>query len=341
AARAHRGRHRRRAPHPWRGAVLPHLREARLRVVRRGRGSPPGIYLAIAKSGSAVWGLVDGHGTMDTYAFIGKGGAYQPVNCPPPPVCGTGGGEPGESCDHFNTAAGDCCSPTCTLEPAGSASPGDGDLCTPGTCDGAGTCLHENACVDQPIDGVKLKIQRSGEKQKLLWVARSRTPLAAGTPVDPSVTGATLELLSPSGGSVSMALPAAGWSVGSGGAKFKNRDAPGGSSPVRAAVLRQGRSIKVVARSTGFALDTPLVGVGLRLVSGTLATCSYFHVGTVVTDVPGRFEARGPGALSPSCDRVTLAGGVPGGGEYNPGLPPSDPSDPSGGFCSGDMLCPL
>jgi hypothetical protein len=138
-----------------------------------------------------------------------------------------------------------------------------------------------------------------------------------------------------------MALPAAGWTVGGSGAKFKNRDAPGGSSPVRVAVLRQGRSIKVVARSTGFALDTPLVGVGLRLVSGTLATCSYFHAGTVVADVPGRFEARGPGALSPSCDRVTLAGGVPGGGGYNPGLPPSDPSDPSGGFCGGDMLCPL
>jgi cysteine-rich repeat protein len=304
-------------------------------------GVAPGIYLAIAKSGSAVWGFVDGHGTMDTYAYVGNGGAYQPVNCPRPPVCGNGIVEPGETCDDFNTAAGDCCSPTCTVEPAGSACPGDGDLCTPGTCDGAGTCLHENACVDQPIDGVKLRIQRTGEKQKLLWVARSRTPLSTGTVADPSIAGATLELLSPSGGSVSMTLPAAGWTVGGSGAKFKNRDAPGGSSPVRVAVLRQGRSIKVVARSAGFALDTPLVGVGLRLVSGTLATCSYFHAGTVVTDVPGRFEARGPGALSASCDRVTLAGGVPGGGGYNPGLPPSDPGDPSGGFCSGDMLCPL
>lgn len=46
------------------------------------------------------------------------------------------------------------------------------------------------------------------------------------------------------------------------------------------------------------------------------------------------------GALPASCDRVTLARGVPGGGGYNPGLPPSDPGDPSGGFCSGDMLCP-
>src|SRR5262249_51834823 len=88
---------------------------------------------------------------------------------------GNGIVEPGESCDDFNTAAGDCCSPTCTLEPAGSACPGDGDLCTPGTCDGAGTCLHENACVDQPLDGVKLKIQRSGEKQSSYgWLGVAR-----------------------------------------------------------------------------------------------------------------------------------------------------------------------
>lgn len=60
--------------------------------------------------------------------------------------------------------------------------------------------MHENACVDQPIDGVKLKIQRTGEKQKLLWVARSRTPLSTGTVADPSIAGATLQLLSPSGG---------------------------------------------------------------------------------------------------------------------------------------------
>jgi cysteine-rich repeat protein len=303
-------------------------------------GVAPGIYLAIAKSGSAVWGFVDGHGTMDTYAYVGNGGAYQPVNCPPPPVCGNGIVEPGESCDDFNTAGGDCCSPTCTFEPAGSACPGDGDLCTPGTCDGAGVCMHENACVDQPIDGAKLKIERKNGKEKLLWVARTRTPVASSSPADPSSTGATLELLSPSEPAVSMDLPASGWTTGGGGAKFKNRDAPAGVSPVRVAVLRQGRSIKVVARRTGFALAAPLVGVGLRLVSGTLATCSYFHAGTVVTDVPGRFEARGPGAVSASCDRVTLSGGVPGGGTYNPGLPPFDPGDPTGGLCGGDLLCP-
>lgn len=42
---------------------------------------PAGPYLAMAASGSRFFGLVDGHGTMDTYAFIGNNGDYQPVNC--------------------------------------------------------------------------------------------------------------------------------------------------------------------------------------------------------------------------------------------------------------------
>src|SRR5262249_26824943 len=110
---------------------------------------PAGIYVAIADSQSGFFGLVDGHGTMDTYAFVGNGGAFQPVNCQRPPVCGNFVVEPGETCDDGNTVAGDCCSATCTVEPAGSACAGVGDLCTPGVCDGAGTCLHENACVDE------------------------------------------------------------------------------------------------------------------------------------------------------------------------------------------------
>ena len=38
---------------------------------------PPGIYVAAAMSQSALWGLVEGHGTMDTYAFTGNGGAFE------------------------------------------------------------------------------------------------------------------------------------------------------------------------------------------------------------------------------------------------------------------------
>ncbi len=308
---------------------------------------PAGIYLAIAKSESGFFGLVDGHGTVDAYAFTGNGGAFQPVNCPRPPVCGNFLIEPGESCDDGNTAAGDCCSAACAVEPAGSPCPGDGDLCTPGVCNGGGACLHQNACIDQPIDGVKLKLQRKNGKEKLLWVARSRTAAGLGAPgFDPTSSGATLELYSPFAAPVAMPLPAAGWTATSAAAdafKFKNRDAPAGLSPVRSATLKRGRSIKVVAPATGFPLATPLGGVGIRIVGGTLATCSLFHAGTVVSDVTDRFEARGPGALSASCDHTTLSSGVPPGGVINPGLPlpPYDPGDPSGGFCGGELICPF
>jgi hypothetical protein len=36
----------------------------------------------------------------------------------------------------------------------------------------------------------------------------------------------------------------------------------------------------VVAQAAGFPLTPPLGGVGIRIVGGTLATCSLFHTGT-------------------------------------------------------------
>jgi len=61
--------------------------------------------------------------------------------------------------------------------------------------------------------------------------------------------------------------------------------------------------------------------------------CRRVDTPTVVADAPGFFSARGPG-IAPACDQTTLSLGVPpGGGDLNPGLPPDDPDDPSGGFC--------
>ncbi|EAU65805.1 hypothetical protein STIAU_6226 [Stigmatella aurantiaca DW4/3-1] len=73
-----------------------------------GANAAPGTYLAIASSGSGFGGLVDGHGTMDLYAYHGNNGNWQPVNCsrPVPTVCGNGiceVGENGASCGM------DCC----------------------------------------------------------------------------------------------------------------------------------------------------------------------------------------------------------------------------------------
>lgn len=56
--------------------------------------------------------------------------------------CGDGIIQGGEQCDDENVLAGDCCSPTCTFEPAASACNEEGNPCTTDACDGAGTCLH-------------------------------------------------------------------------------------------------------------------------------------------------------------------------------------------------------
>jgi hypothetical protein len=196
------------------------------------------------------------------------------------------------------------------------------DLCLAGTCNGFGHCLYTDACSDQPLYGTKLILKRVGTREKLVWLARDdafAVP-SIGGPNDPSSAGATLELFAPLEPSVSMPVPAGvgnpGWLVQSGttlGYKFRNGLAPGGTSPVRVAVLKDGRTLKVVAKDVGFALTSVLSGVGIRLVTGSLATCSYFHVGTVVTDVPGRFEARDAGPYFVSCDRGTLSVGSPSG----------------------------
>lgn len=60
----------------------------------------------------------------------------------PASVCGDGAVELAEQCDDGNTLDGDCCAADCTFEPAGSACPGDGDVCTQDVCDGAGSCTH-------------------------------------------------------------------------------------------------------------------------------------------------------------------------------------------------------
>lgn len=307
-------------------------------------GVPPGIYVAAARSVSAIWGLVDGHGTMDTYAFTGNGGVFQQVNCSPPPipVCGNFIVDAGETCDDGNRLDGDCCSSSCVADAAGTSCPGNADLCTPGVCNGAGACLHDNACVDEPVDGVKLLLQRKNGKEKLLWRAKNAAPTATVASFDPSATGATLELFSPATAPVSIALEAAGWTARSPGThKFRSTGAAG-TPRVRAAAVQRGRSIKLRAEWTGFPLTDPLTGIGIRLVGGTLATCSLFPGSSVLNDAPGIFLARGPTPVLARCDRETLGLGVPdGGGELNPGLPPDDPGDPGGGFCSGDLICPI
>ncbi|MEO8604726.1 MAG: hypothetical protein ABI629_19310 [bacterium] len=56
--------------------------------------------------------------------------------------CGNGSLDSGEACDDGNVVAGDCCSPTCEFEAAGSDCPSDGNGCTTDICSAGGVCLH-------------------------------------------------------------------------------------------------------------------------------------------------------------------------------------------------------
>jgi cysteine-rich repeat protein len=304
---------------------------------------PPGIYLAFATSRSGFFGLFDGHGTVQGNAFVGNNGNFQPVNCPPPPVCGNFRIEAGETCDDGNTNAGDCCSPTCTVEPAGSACGGSSDLCTPGTCNGFGGCVSANGCSNLPLEGTKLQLVRKGGKEKLVW--RAKNPTGSAPSFAPVANGATLELYSPGVPDVALALPAAGWSGSGGSFKFRNPQAPDGISPVRTATVIPGKSIKLTAARTGFTLTAPLTGVGIRLVSGAAAACTIFPPSTLVKNTPSEFAAKGPTVVPDDCDRERLRRGIPD-GDLNPGIPdplpdPRDPIDPCPASTGTSELLPI
>jgi len=64
--------------------------------------------------------------------------------------CGNGSVDAAEDCEDGNTAAGDCCSPTCQFEAAGSACAADTNSCTDDVCDGAGQCQHQPLMVGAP-----------------------------------------------------------------------------------------------------------------------------------------------------------------------------------------------
>jgi hypothetical protein len=57
-------------------------------------------------------------------------------------ACGNGVPDAGEQCDTGRRGDLDCCSRSCTLEPAGAVCAADAELCTLERCDGGGTCDH-------------------------------------------------------------------------------------------------------------------------------------------------------------------------------------------------------
>jgi hypothetical protein len=174
---------------------------------------------------------------------------------------------------------------------------------------------------DRPIGAVKLVLQRSAGKQKLVFVSRDHRFLfpAPGGPDDPMARGALVELFSPvePGGAALVMPPGAGkpgWAGRRGVFRFVNAPAPD-TSPVKLAVLKRGTMLKLVARATGLALAGPQGAVGIRVTVGSARSCAHFDGSTVARDRAGRFVGKGARAARlPDCSDASLgAGTIPAG----------------------------
>jgi len=195
---------------------------------------------------------------------------------------------------------------------------------------------------DRPIDGQRLVLKRTGTSTKLTFVSRDPDFLfpVIGTGDDPSIDGLTVEVFSLGEGEGSLAAPLGvgnpGWTVASAPPlfyRFRNGEAPAGISPLRLALLRQGRTLKIVAKDAGLPLAAPLGAVGIRITTGnTLRNCARFAGPTVRKDEAGAFVGSHATADAiVDCSDASMNG-----------LPPAcevSGSPACGGTCSGDGVC--
>lgn len=96
--------------------------------------------------------------------------------------CGNGLLEPGEVCDDGNGVDGDCCSSSCTIDPAGTACSSDNNVCTDDVCDGTLTCTHVNNTIPCGADECGVKSCVSGS-----CVVTASEPAGTSCDLDASV----------------------------------------------------------------------------------------------------------------------------------------------------------
>lgn len=171
---------------------------------------------------------------------------------------------------------------------------------------------------DQPIAGTRLVLQRSAMGEKLSFVSRDPAALfpVIGGPDDPATGtpgGLTIDLFSANEGTASLAVPGgSGWTVRDATVdlfRFRNPDAPAGTSVVKVVVLKQGRVVRVIAKSAGLPLATTQGQVGIRLTTGSARNCALFDAATVRRDEVGRFVARAALASAlADCTDASLGG---------------------------------
>jgi hypothetical protein len=152
---------------------------------------------------------------------------------------------------------------------------------------------------DVPLDGTKVGIrERPGRTPRSDFTSRDMGVVlpAPGSPGDPSLGGATIEIRVDAGGTATLVVPGgAGWKVTATPRTYlyKNGAAPAGGSSVRKLLLRDGKLVKLAARGTAVGAASPAggVSVGLTLANGDVL-CARFPSGTIVKDAPGTLVAR-------------------------------------------------
>src|SRR5262245_6661654 len=155
---------------------------------------------------------------------------------------------------------------------------------------------------DQPVADKLLRLQKSltGETLKLALKDPTVPVPMIGGPDDPSIVGFTLTLVRSSAPEiVTLSVPPGlgnpGWSVRSGSSAsytYRNGGAPAGPSPIKMIRLRQGKGLKILARTAGLQLTAPQGSVGVRIEMGSTRTCALFADAAVRKDELGRFLAR-------------------------------------------------
>ena len=198
-----------------------------------------------------------------------------------------------EECDDGNTDDGDCCSSTCTFEPAGSVCADSEDLCRVSVCDGAGRCDAEHGGCRTPVAPAAARLllrdAPNDGKDRLawLWTTGNTTPAEFGNPLETTDYGLCvfdrgtggLRLLA------SVDVPAGAacggrpcWSQARAGFKYTNR-----AGPLRRLVLTGGLPgrARIVAKARGIGLDmpslplAPMVVVQLRNSDGGCWLANY------------------------------------------------------------------
>ena len=221
-------------------------------------------------------------------------------------ACGDGLTNIDEECDDGNTADGDCCSSACEFEPAGTACPAGGSVCTINTCDGAGVCVNTlpTGC-DSPGKSILLLQNKSDDKKDRIlfkWLKGPQlAPVQFGDPLHSADYALCLYTGPQRTPLAHMTVPhdTSKWSpLADRG--FRYKDGVGGAAGITKVLLKAGEAGKSAAQVKGKGMNLPdptftnlPLPVTAQLVNNQNNTCleATYQAADVKKNDGGRFKA--------------------------------------------------